>query len=762
MCLPGQVEKKSIFDARLTVSKQFAKVAVPVHKNSLFDYMIPNDLVQHIQIGSRVQVPFMNKQFVGVVVAFEAKSACEIRKIRAITTVLDPEPLLNDLSLGLCQWASRYYHYPIGPIVLMTLPRKLRQISKKNPAEKVVYYEFVGIQNNSEHSFLNNKPKQKKLLHLLSNQLQPFFSRAALNTLGVTANFLKKFVAAGWLVEASEKKLLISLSADMPVLSTENNPLKETPLVLNTAQRICFEQIQSDLNTFKIFLLEGVTGSGKTELYLQLIANIVQLKKQSLVLIPEINLTPQTIQRFEKRFSVPTVYLHSGLSDTKRLAHWRLVQSGAAQIIIGTRSALWCPFKNLGLIVVDESHDAAFRQQKLFRYSARDLAIVLAKKAVCPIILGTATPSLESLLKVQQGHYTHLQLMQRARAKSLPDIKIIDNRRQTITAGLSQHLCHEINETLKKKLQVILFINRRGFAPVYLCDKCGWYAVCDRCDAKMTYHQTPNFLQCHLCLKRSVVPQHCPDCKMKDTLQRVGFGTQRLESALQSLFPNYPIIRMDRDELPTQQHLDRVLQKIHSQLPMVLIGTQLIAKGHDFSNVGLVGIIDIDSAFYSGEFRAIEQMAQLIVQVAGRSGRDKKRGQVLLQTYYPENTYLQPLLQHDYAQLAQLLLEERSRYALPPFYFLAVIRAEAQKTERVCHFLKQILKNKLHSSSVEIIGPIPLTRPKRAGHFRGELIFRSHSRKQLHHDLGYYLERIDSKLQKTVRWHLEVDPLYIC
>ncbi len=536
------------------------------------------------------------------------------------------------------------------------------------------------------------------------------------------------------------------------------NHLSEENLILNNAQKQAIEAIQMALDRFQVFLLEGVTGSGKTEVYLQVIQSFLNHNQSILVLVPEIGLTPQTIQRFYARFSVPLVLLHSGLTERARLNGWIAAKSGHAKIIIGTRSAIFTPCQNLGLIIIDEEHDLSFKQQEGFRYHARDIAIMRAHFNKIPIILGTATPSLETLHKANINKFQKLCLPMRAGKASLPEFNIIDIRNQTLDQGLSQSLLKEITIHLARNEQVMLFLNRRGFAPVLMCHACGYVAICKRCDKRMTYHHQLERLHCHHCDAQKKVPKQCEACR--EILHFLGMGTERLEMVLAKYFPAHSIVRIDRDNTKQKGSIEKLLAQIQSGEHQILIGTQMLAKGHHFPNVTLVGIVDMDGGLFSHDFRGLERMAQLLLQVSGRAGRMEKPGKVFIQTHHPDHPLLQQLFSGSYQQFADSLLCERKESGLPPFAYLALFRAEAYQMQHASDFLNQVKNLMQPCASLHILGPIPAPMPRRAGRYRMQLLLQAEERKTLQKlltDTMPLIEKIKSK--SRVRWSLDVDPL---
>ncbi len=550
---------------------------------------------------------------------------------------------------------------------------------------------------------------------------------------------------------------------DIPHLKQHSDGITNPSLhTLNLAQTTAVSAIQQALTekTFKVFLLEGVTGSGKTEVYLEAIATTLAENKQALILVPEINLTPQTITRFRTRFSVPIIALHSGMTPKARLLAWCQAKTGAAKIIIGTRSAIFAPLNNLGLIVIDEEHDISFKQQEGFRYHARDVAILRAKALAIPIIVGSATPSLETLHNAALGRYHPIQLPERAGTAIQPTWVRIDLRNHRTKNGLSAILIDTISEHLNIGNQVLLFLNRRGFAPILLCHACGWVATCQRCDMRMTLHKQTNLLLCHHCEAQKKIPQQCEQCAAKQ-LQTAGQGTEKLEETLTKLFPTFPIVRIDRDSTKRKGQMEHALQQIMNGDARILTGTQMLAKGHHFPNVTLVAIIDADNGFFSSDFRALERMGQFILQAGGRAGRADKPGTVMIQTHQPDHPLLSHLLQDSYAAFATALLSERAAATLPPFTHFALFRAEALHMEKALTFLETI-KNLQQTPHVHLLGPIPAPMPRRAGRYRAQLLLQSHSRPALQAFLTQLTPRIETlPTGRYVRWSLDVDPLEI-
>ncbi len=721
------------------------RIAVPVPLRQLFDYTHSAPSPESLTPGIRVRVPFQNRELVGMLVETPTEESLFQAKLKPIIAIIDQEPVITEDILQLCRWAADYYHFPLGEVIFHALPRLLR-LGKPAHYNQESYYQLTTEGLTLDLETLSRSPRQIELLKFLK-----------LHPEGLTAKQLRlqQF-------PASLLKVLLNKNYVAPYNPTQaiTQNILQAAQELNSEQSFALKAIQAANQQFQVFLLNGITGSGKTEIYLQAIADILPLGQQALVLVPEIGLTPQTIQRFQARFSVPIVALHSGLSEKERLNAWLAAKNGDAKIVIGTRSAIFSPFANLGLIVIDEEHDLSFKQQEGLRYHARDLAIMRAHFKKIPIILGTATPALETLQNALRGTYQHLHLHKRAGNAVLPEFKILDIRKTPLEQGLSPSLLTTIKQHIDNGNQVMLFLNRRGFSPVLMCHSCGWLVVCKRCDARMTFHQTPSYLHCHHCDSRRAIPTCCEACREKN-LTPIGLGTERLETILQKHFPLTPIARIDRDSTQRKGSIEKLLTKIQAGEYQILIGTQMLAKGHHFPNVTLVAIVDADSGFFSSDFRALERMGQLILQVSGRAGRAEKKGTVVIQTHHPDHPLLHQLIHETYHQFALSLLQERKLALLPPFQFFALFRAEAHDPNQAHDFLKEI-KNlaNLNSSAIQLLGPISAPMPKRAGQHRTQLLLQAKHRPTLQDFLKNLLPEIEKiRGKQKVRWSLDVDPL---
>jgi len=562
-----------------------------------------------------------------------------------------------------------------------------------------------------------------------------------------------------------QRKTRVSASASPP-----SSPLKDSALRLNAEQLTASTRIVQSLTEYCCFLLDGITGSGKTEVYLQTIAEVLGSGRQALVLVPEISLTPQTISRFRQRFDCPVAVLHSGLTPRERLNAWLQAASGEVGVVIGTRSALFTPMARPGILIIDEEHDASFKQQEGFRYSARDLGIMRAKSESIPVVLGSATPSLESLHNARSGRYQHLQLSLRAGTASVPVYRLVDTNGMIMQDGFSEPVLALIKEHLQKDSQVLVFINRRGFSPTLQCMDCGWIAECKRCDARFTLHRLPPHLRCHHCETRMPVAGSCPQCQSKK-LHALGIGTERSETLLTRLFPDTRIIRVDRDSTRRKHDLDDLLTEVQTGKSCILTGTQMLAKGHHFPGVTLVVVLDADGGLFSADFRGQEHMAQLLVQVAGRAGRAEAPGEVVIQTRNSTHKTLQTLINHGYPEFAQTLLQERCAAGMPPFSHLALLRAEAGNNQNPERFLnkarrlsasliQQYQLNTENDRQLAMLGPLPAPMEKRAGKFRAQLLLQAQHRSSLQFLLSKLCPELETmKESRLVRWSIDVDPL---
>ncbi|TVP93163.1 MAG: primosomal protein N' [Pseudomonadaceae bacterium] len=734
------------------MSDVILQVALPSPLRRLFDYRAPRGITRDsLRPGTRVRVPFGRRQLVGFLVTVKDHSAVPLDKLKTASEVLDLEPILPDTLWQLCRWTASYYQHSLGDTLSCALPTLLRQGEPALARQQLLWQLLPGAY--PEHPAISRAPRQKQAVQILA-QHPHGLSHALLGQWGLQRDTL----------ETLERKGLVQPLRQSPHHSNEPLPLlREAPLTANSEQQAALDAIIAGKG-FNCWLLEGVTGSGKTEVYLQAIEHCLRQGKQALVLIPEIGLTPQTLERFRQRFSVPVVILHSGLNDRERMDAWLAARSGEVGIVIGTRSAVFTPLAHPGLIIIDEEHDLSYKQQDGLRYNARDLAVYRARLEDCGIILGSATPALESLHNVDSGRYQHLRLLLRAGDAQPPQMHCLDIRSRPLQGGLSQPMLQAIGEHLGKGNQVLVFLNRRGFAPTLMCHDCGWIAECSRCDARMTVHQSPPYLQCHHCDSQRALDHHCPKCNSED-LRPVGAGTERSEEHLKQCFPHTPVVRIDRDSTSRKQAMQQLLKQIHAGGPCLLVGTQMLAKGHHFPNVTLVAILDADGGLFSADFRGPERMAQLITQVAGRAGRADKPGQVLIQTHMADHPLLLDLTEQGYAAIARSELAARRSANLPPFSFMALLRAESTSAAQVNSFLEQACTSAetLQSAqqlAVELLGPVPSPMERRAGRYRAQLLLQANQRAPLHSLLHQLLPLLEQDpLGRKVRWSLDIDPL---
>ena len=773
------------------------RVALPVPLYREFDYLPSSnntnsantftDTASNVAalppIGGRVQVSFGRQTLIGIVVDHidSNQSDVPLNKLKAIKQVIDTDPILDLQMLSLARWLASYYHYPLGDVLSVMLPTLIRQ---GKPLDMLVTHWRI-LPNVSEDDFHSNAHKQKQQFAMLKLHGEHGASEDTLLLEGMERPFLKRLEENG-LIE----HFLEGQAAPRPVT------LAKMPLTLNEQQQQAVDKIVATAKQAKYggFLLNGVTGSGKTEVYLQAMQAILEVGKQVLVLVPEIGLTPQTRARFAARFAANILLLHSGLNVTQRLHGWEDCRQGRAQIIIGTRSSILHPFADLGLIVVDESHDQSYKQQDTLRYHAADVALYRGYQLGIPVVLGTATPSLEHLKLVQDGKLTELLLTQRAGNAKEATMQLVDardtptkysdlpaaptqqasllpNLKGSQNTGLTDDTIVAIRETLEAGEQVLVFLNRRGYAPILLCEACGWQADCVRCEAHMTVHhsqlntQQPSYLKCHHCDWQASIPLACPDCA-SGNLNAVGMGTTRLTESLHALFSNpqtskktYPIIQIDRDTTRKKDSWEDIYRRINSGNPAILVGTQMVAKGHHFPNVTLVCLPNADRGFLSPDFRSPEHTAQLIVQVAGRSGRGSKPGKVLIQTVQPENPLLRKLVRDGYQPFALELLKERKMLGLPPYTYGALIRCEAKTLQQATQVLKDAIAI-MPPHELAILGPIDAPMKMKNSRYHSQLLLLSKQRPQLHQLLNFWWPQVlQLPSAKYLKLTLDVDPI---
>lgn len=723
------------------------RVAVPSPLRRHFDYLLPDHLTPPAP-GTRVRVPFGKRSVVAWVVDTAADSEVPKEKLRPIADILDATPLLAADILQLLRWGADYYHHPIGEVIHTAVPVGLRQ-GRVAQVEGDLLYRISDSGRQVSAESLKRAPRQRELLQLLA-------AHGPMNAAALGERFprwpavMRELKKKSWVtLQRAERRKAPPAAARVP----EPN--------LTDAQRHAVDQLGALASGFHCVLLHGVTGSGKTEVYLQTIATVLERGDQVLVLVPEIGLTPQLIERFRARFAAPMVVMHSGLSETERLDAWLAARDGRASIVIGTRSAVFVPLPRLALIVVDEEHDLSYKQQDGFRYSARDLAVVRARQRAAVVVLGSATPSLESLHNARLGRYQMISLPERATRVPMPRVHLLDLRRLAVDAGLSPPLLEAVDRCLQRGEQSLLFLNRRGYAPVLMCHACGWLAPCQRCDARLTLHRRRARLVCHHCGAESSPPSQCPACG-SEVLHGIGEGTERIEDVLAKRFPHARIERIDRDSTRRKGELETKLKRAQRGEADILVGTQMLAKGHDLPNLTLVGVVNADQGLYSVDFRAAEHLFQRIAQVAGRAGRAQKTGEVLIQTHHPDHPLYAALTRHDYLGFADFALAEREQAGYPPAAYLAVLRAETPKAGEALTFLGSAreLGRALGVPGVQLQDPVPSVMERRAGRYRAQLLVQAQQRAPLHQFLSAWLAELETQpAAKKVRWSLDVDPL---
>ncbi len=704
------------------------------------------------EVGCRVKVPLGNTVIIGIVVETGVES--EFKKLKSIIERIDSTPLIDEGLMNLLHWSSSYYFYPLGEVLFHALPVDLRK-GKSIPKIEIWSPTKKGLGLVLDE--LKRAPKQRVMLDYVIQKKE------------VEADSLRQLLGDNWRSTSREliKKALVSIKeVDLEKLTapTGDEVLVNPPHQLTDEQQQCLKDIEAHFAKPKRqpVLLHGITGSGKTEVYLSVIAPILKSRKQVLVLIPEIGLTPQLLSRFRQYFPNNNIdCLHSGLADGERTRVWFGAKTGRIDIIIGTRSAVFTPLLNPGMILIDEEHDASFKQQEGFLYQGRDMAIKRAHDLGIPILLGSATPSLESLYNVEQERYHYLQLNNRPGSSNPPDIALQDIRTLPLDAGISSLMMTDIRQHLDNNNQVMLFLNRRGFAPVLMCQDCGWHAVCSHCDMGMTYHASMAKVICHHCGYEERVKNCCPDCS-STKLTTQGQGTERIEEVLNTHFPETPVIRIDRDSTSRKGALEKKLEQVNSGEPVILIGTQMLTKGHDFPKLTLVGILDVDQALFSMDYRAHERLVQQVLQVAGRAGRGEAKGRVILQTSQPQHPILLSLLGQGYTHTAQQILNERRLWNYPPLGCQALIRVNALDLQLAHNFINTLSTelSAINSEKIMLLGPMPSPLAKRAKRYRFQLLLSAEKRGDLHGFLHCVLSII-SNIRKTggVRWVIDVDPV---
>ena len=724
----------------------------------LFDYRCPDhgDGPLTPGRGRRVIVPFGKKTRIGLIVAITDTSSVPAAKLRTAIRIIDAEPLFDESIMALLEWSANYYRHALGEVIATALPGLLRKGGAIDATELI--WQAAEQGRNLDITALSKRASVQARIVELILKAADGADATLLSAAGKTWRTAATKLVDKGLLTMTERRITVA-----PARDDTDGQRTDTPPTLTEDQRTAIDSITA-ANGYTAFLLEGVTGSGKTEVYLHCIERELEQGRQSLLLVPEIGLTPQLVDRFRRRLSTDIAVLHSGLNDTERLVAWRKARDGSAGVIIGTRSAIFTPIPKPGLIIIDEEHDTSLKQQDGFRYSARDLAVWRAHQLDIPIVLGSATPSFESLENVNAGRYSKLSLPNRPGNARQPVVKLIDLRHQPSKDGLTEPLREAISRHLNDDGQVLLYLNRRGFAPSMMCTDCGQLVECRRCDARLVFHQHRGRLVCHHCGAEHAVPRECAECHAPDLLP-VGQGTERLEQALTELFAEHRIIRIDRDTTRRKGEIERRLELVRSGEARILLGTQMLTKGHDFPNVTMVGIIDADQGLFGTDFRSSERLAQSFIQVSGRAGRGERPGEVYIQTLFPDHPLLTTLVAEGYGPFATAAMVERQSAGWPPFSYLALTRAEAVRRQDAFMFLEEArdLAAQLIATGrfagVRWLGPASAPMERRSGRYRGQLLIQAETRGQMQRFLGTWRPALDDlKSARKTRWSVDIDP----
>ena len=727
------------FRDKHTMTTTIANIVLDLPIPQAFSYRIKND--QLVQPGIRVRVPFGTREKLGIVLTVESCSEAEAERLKEIAACLDVEPILSFEIMQLIEFCSQYYHYPMGATLFTALPATFRQLNRRKSAQKKAEQYILTEQGLQQAGSL---PTQARVQQALWIKLK---TGAVLSS---DCNIQEKKIIKRWL----EQRWIQTEQTKAP-----SSPALQPLLALNTAQQQVYAAIQHTEGTFSPFLLHGVTGSGKTEIFAHLVQHFQP--KQILILVPEIRLATQMETRLRRYFAAhQLVVLHSDRPAGQRIYDWQQASAGGVSVIIGTRMAIFTPLPDLGLIIVDEEHDSAYFQQDGLRYAARDVAIVRAQRKNCPIVLASATPALESWYNAKIGRYHYLPLLHRARKATLPSVQLLDTRVHKTPSGLALEMEAAIQQRLDIKQQSLIYVNRRGYAPALYCHECGWAAQCHRCSVRLVMHVSNNTLRCHHCGYQEKMKSACPECGNLD-LHPGGFGTQRLEQYLRQRFPAARVLRIDQDTAQGEQNWQSMQDAIQTGNVDILVGTQMIGKGHDFPNLTLVAVVGADDALYSTDFRVSERLFAQIMQVGGRAGRAQQAGQVIIQTRFPQHPLYQALQQHDYVGYAEILLSERKQAGFPPFVYQAVLRADAPTMERALDFLQRAKNVFSCPDAILSFDPIPDNMPRKAGRERALLLVQAAHRKKLQEFLRQWAQQIYTLPKRGVHWHLDVDPLQL-
>ncbi|HHK5988686.1 primosomal protein N' [Neisseria sp. P0009.S008] len=723
----------------------YHRIAVNV---PLSDGLLTYSYSEPLPPGTRVLVPFRNKTVVGIVWETDISPDMDTARILSVQTAFSDEPPLPQSWRDLLAFTSRYYHYSTGQAVFAALPQGLKETRAVEMPQPPLFYAL----NEAGRAQMPPPARFNKKAALWDALLSGGMTMAALKQVNAqAAKLIEDWAEQGW-IETTE--------AAKPVLRSYHGQASHSEFVLNADQQKASDEIQTAFGKFQPFLLYGITGSGKTEVYFDVMAKVLAQGRQVLFLLPEINLTPQLLKRVENRFAdVPTAVLHSQMAAGRRTQDYLRAMLGQAQLVIGTRLAVFTPMDDVGLIVVDEEHDGSFKQDNELRYHARDLAVWRAKQSGCPVVLGSATPSLESWHKAQSGAYRLLQLTERAHAAAqLPQVDILNVGRLKLDNGFSPQALQLLKQNFEAGGMSLVYLNRRGFAPALFCGDCGHTFGCPNCSAKMVLHQRARQLRCHHCDHREPIPFKCPDCGNQD-LTAVGHGTQRVEETLRAFLPKAAVVRVDRDSTAHKNDWADLYRRIADNKIDILVGTQMLAKGHDFARLNLVIVLNADGSLYSADFRAPERLFAELMQVSGRAGRADKPGKVLIQTQLPEHPVFAAVKAQDYAMFAENELNERQMFAMPPFGFQTAIRADAPRVADAMEFLNAAKETlaPLLPESVSQFGAAPMLMVRLAERERAQIFLESPSRQDLHRAVSLWVQVLQQNRDGKIRWSVDVD-----
>jgi primosomal protein N' (replication factor Y) len=728
------------------------RVVIDAPLRTPFDYLPPPGLLPAgVPLGVRVRVPLGKRAAIGIVVDYASEAQVGPEALKSVHQVLDSAALLDPALLHLLRWTADYYHHPLGEVIAAALPRALRDGAPAAAQVERWCTTPAGLAALAQDG-ARRAPKQRALLALLADNPTGLGAPAISAQLAHWRESARALQQRGWI----ERHQAEATSTAAPNI----HACRAAP-ALSAAQIAAVARIDEGAGQYAAWVLHGATGSGKTEVYLQCAARTLARGGSVLVMVPEIGLTPQLVQRFRERLEVDIAVLHSGLSDAERLAAWRAARAGRARAVLGTRSAVFAPLPQLALIVVDEEHDSSYKQHDGgCRYSARDLAVVRAQQAHIPVVLGSATPAFETLQNLIGGRYRGLALPRREDQAPAPRLALVDVRAHTVRQGLSTPVIDAMRRHLSASGQVLVFINRRGYAPTLLCTACGWIAPCHACDARLTVHRASGELRCHHCGAIEALPERCLRCGF--AVKPVGQGTERVEETLRELFPDQALLRLDRDTASRPEQLDAIVAGVLSGVARILVGTQMVTKGHHFPGISLVVVLNADQGLFSTDYRAAERLAQTIVQVAGRAGRERTRGEVLIQTEYPEHPLLQSLLSGGYEGFAATAMLEREAARWPPFGRLALLRASTRSSGGALEFLAAARQRSPRMREVRLLGPVAAAMARRAERYHAQLLIESAERGALHRFIDEWLPQVESLARaRRVRYALDVDPIDI-